>query len=178
MFINNHTRYLPLLFSAAVSSILRLWAFVTRDYKSPDLTYTTANSAIWSCVEGSIAIISACLPSLKPLLIAVRSTYRKLRTRTSPSSLDFPSSGSYSLRRMGFFLGDHQPKLLPNIHSETGSTKQGSSSYRRWRGWLTRSEASPPASTVRTGYWDVMSLFRIGHSERIAESKDQSEGQV
>ena len=59
-------------FSACVSSILRLWAFMTRDYSSPDLTWTTVNPSIWSCVEGNIAIISACLPSLRPILAFVR----------------------------------------------------------------------------------------------------------
>ena len=78
-----------------MSSILRLWAFVTRDYSSPDLTYTTANPAIWSCVEASIAITSACLPSLRPVFAAMGTTYSNLRTKQSNSF----SSGS---RRTGF----------------------------------------------------------------------------
>ena len=78
--------------SASVSSILRLWAFVTRDYSSPDLTYTTANPAIWSCVEASIAITSACLPSLRPVFAAMGTTYSNLRTK-------YPKSRSSSSRR-------------------------------------------------------------------------------
>ena len=159
-----------------MSSILRLWAFVTRDYKSPDLTYTTANPAIWSCVEASIAITSACLPSMKPFFTAVRSTYRKLRTKYSSSSLNSPSSGS-PYRRMGFLRG-RQPNLLPHVRLETKDVKQGSSSGKSWwRGFL-RPDTAPTASTVRTGYWDVMTLFRTGHSESVVQSKDQSEGRL
>lgn len=96
--ISNYALYLPILFcSAAVSSVLRLWAFVTRKYNSPDMTYTTANPAILYCVEASIAITSACLPSLKPFFIAVRSTYRTLIRQSSPS-LTSLSSGSPSQR--------------------------------------------------------------------------------
>ena len=71
--------------SASVSSALRLWAFMTRDYSSKDHTYTAADSAIWSCVEISIAITSACLPSLRPIVTTIEGGLSKLRSRYSKS---------------------------------------------------------------------------------------------
>ena len=69
-----------------MSSILRLWSFVTHDYSSPDVTYTTANIVIWSFAEVGLAITSACLPSLRPIVTASISKYIKLRTRYRASS--------------------------------------------------------------------------------------------
>ena len=65
---------------------------MTRDYMSLDLTYKTANPAIWSCVEASIAITSICLPSLWLIVAAIETTSSKLRTR-------YPKSRSSSSRR-------------------------------------------------------------------------------
>ena len=69
---------------------------MTRDYASPDLTYTTANPIIWSCVEASIAITSACLPSLRPVLTSIGATYSKLVSKQT----DYFSFGS---RGIGLF---------------------------------------------------------------------------
>ena len=69
--------------SASVSSIIRLWAFMTRDYASPDLTYTAAKPALWSCVEASLAISAACLPSSWPVFTAIGTTLAKLKTKLS-----------------------------------------------------------------------------------------------
>ena len=99
-----------------MSSILRLWAFVTRDYSSPDLTYTTTNPAIWSCVEVSIAITSACLPSLRPVFAAMGMTYSKLRTR-------YTKPHSFSSRRTG--SSRSQPKLAvggPQLREASADT--------------------------------------------------------
>ena len=75
-------------------------------------------------------------------------------------------------------LGHSMDTVLPHIRSETSNTKQGRSNGTRWwRGFL-QPETAGTASTFRTGYWDVMSLFHTGHSESIVQSKDRSEGQL
>ena len=78
---------------------------------------------------------------------------------------------------MGFLRG-RQPNLLPYIRFETKDAKQGSSSDKSWWREKRRPDTAPTASTVRTGYWDVMTLFRTGHSESVVQSKDQSEVQL
>ena len=67
--------------SACISSILPLRAFLTGDDTSKDLSWTIANSVVLSCVEGSLTIIAACLPSLRPILgcLRTRSVHPALR---------------------------------------------------------------------------------------------------
>ena len=75
---------------------------------------------------------------------------------------------------MGFLRG-RQPNLLPHMRFETKDASSGSKSW--WRGFL-RPDTAPTASTGRTGYWDVMTLFRTRRSESVVQPKDQSEGQL
>lgn len=51
-----------------IMSIVRLTTLISVDFKSPDLEYNFAYVGIWTCTEGNIAIVSACLPSLRPVL--------------------------------------------------------------------------------------------------------------
>ena len=61
---------------------------------------------------------------------------------------------------------------------ETSNAKQSRASGTRWWKALLQPETDRTASTTRTGYWEIMSLFRTGHSESVVQSKDSSEGQV
>ena len=66
---------------------------------------------------------------------------------------------------------------LPNdIRSETSNANQSRSIGTRWWKGLLQSEIAGTTSTTRTGYWDVMSLFRSGHTESVVQSKDHSAG--
>lgn len=51
-----------------IISIVRLTTLISVDLKSPDLDYNFAYVGIWTSTEGNIAIVSACLPSLRPVL--------------------------------------------------------------------------------------------------------------
>lgn len=73
-------------------------------------------------------------------------------------------------------LGLPTESILPHTRSETSNAKQSRSSGTRWWKALLQPETARTASTTRTGYWDVMSLFRTGHSESVVQSKDPSEG--
>lgn len=55
-----------IFYSVCVTSILRLTTI--HQLSITDSTYTNVDSAIWTSVECSVAVISACLPTLKPLL--------------------------------------------------------------------------------------------------------------
>ena len=73
-------------------------------------------------------------------------------------------------------LGLSTESVLPHTCSEPGNAKTSRPSGRRWWKRLPQAETAGTASTVRTGYWDVMSLFRTGHSESIIQSRGQTEG--
>lgn len=75
-------------------------------------------------------------------------------------------------------LGLSTESVLPHTRSETSNAKQSSSGGTRWWKAFRQPETTHTASTLRTGYWDVMSLFRTGQSESIIQSKDRSEGQL
>ncbi|KAI1429593.1 integral membrane protein [Xylaria sp. FL1777] len=54
-----------------IASILRLVAVVTQP-DNDDLSWNIINQSIWATVEANLAIISACLPTLRPLWILIR----------------------------------------------------------------------------------------------------------
>ena len=54
--------------SVCITSILRLKSLYTASV-SKDLTWDNVGAASWSAVELNVAIICACLPMLKPLLV-------------------------------------------------------------------------------------------------------------
>ncbi|KAL6721256.1 hypothetical protein ACLMJK_000358 [Lecanora helva] len=51
-----------------IISIVRLATLVQIDLKSPDLDYNFAMVGVWTITEGNMAIVSACLPSHRPIL--------------------------------------------------------------------------------------------------------------
>ncbi|CAD6580946.1 MAG: hypothetical protein ASARMPREDX12_000311 [Alectoria sarmentosa] len=54
-----------------IISIVRLTTIVHVDLKSPDLDFNFAYGGIWTTIESNIAIVSACLPSLRPILCLI-----------------------------------------------------------------------------------------------------------
>ncbi|KAH9908176.1 hypothetical protein F4778DRAFT_720642 [Xylariomycetidae sp. FL2044] len=54
-----------------IASILRLYAVLTQP-SNDDLSWNVVNQSIWATTEAGVAIISACLPTLRPLWIAIR----------------------------------------------------------------------------------------------------------
>lgn len=68
-------------------------------------------------------------------------------------------------------LGHSMDSVLP--HTVRHSRLIG----RRWWKGLKQPETARTASTVRTGYWDVLSMFRTRHTESFIQSKDPLESQ-
>ena len=64
--------------------------------------------------------------------------------------------------------GHSTGSISPHRHAETGSAAQRSSGLPWWKAIL-QPETARPTSTFRTGYWEVMSLFRTGHSESVIQ---------
>lgn len=77
-------------------------------------------------------------------------------------------------------LGLPTESVLPRPRSENSNAKQSRSSGTRWWKAILQPETASTASKTRTGYWDVMSLFRTGHTESIVQSQamDLPEGQL
>lgn len=72
-------------------------------------------------------------------------------------------------------LGLSAGSVVLRTRSEPRNAKQTKFSSRRWWRGLSQPETETAhiASTVRTGYWDIMTLFGTGHSESINQSKDR-----
>lgn len=66
-------------------------------------------------------------------------------------------------------LGLSTESSSPSTSSEASNAKQSNSGGKRW--WKVLLQPEHTASTVRTGYWEVMTLFRTGHSESVVQSK-------
>ncbi|KAL8726561.1 MAG: hypothetical protein Q9181_005998 [Wetmoreana brouardii] len=54
-----------------IISILRLVSLVDTDLNSPDLDWNFAFVGVWAATEGNMAIVCACLPSLRPILTMI-----------------------------------------------------------------------------------------------------------
>lgn len=75
-------------------------------------------------------------------------------------------------------LGLSTQSVLSHPLSVNSNAEGSRSNGTRWWKRLRQPETAHTASTFRTGYWDVMSLFRTGHSTSVIQSKDQSEAQL
>ena len=73
-------------------------------------------------------------------------------------------------------LGLSAESVILPIRSEPRNAKHTKFSRTRWWRGLPQpeTETAHTASTARTGYWDIMSLFRTEHSESVSQSKDRS----
>ncbi|KAI5926280.1 integral membrane protein [Camillea tinctor] len=67
-----------------VASIMRLVSVVTQG-TDEDITWNIVNQSIWATVEAYFAIISACLPTMRPAWVAVRAKHFT-SVSTEPSS--------------------------------------------------------------------------------------------
>ncbi|KAI1370590.1 hypothetical protein F4677DRAFT_465074 [Hypoxylon crocopeplum] len=66
-----------------IASIMRLVAVVTEGTDA-DITWNLVNQGIWAVVEADFAIISACLPTLRPIWIAIRPKHFATMPATQP----------------------------------------------------------------------------------------------
>lgn len=86
-------------------SILRIVTFDSANIT--DATYTSIDSATWSSVEQSVAIICACLPTLRPL-------FRQLYGGSQPNqSLDKSSGSDTNTHSTPIRLSEFEPQRDP-----------------------------------------------------------------
>ncbi|KAL9083354.1 MAG: hypothetical protein Q9165_008554 [Trypethelium subeluteriae] len=101
-----------------VVSIVRLVYFINVDLKSPDLDYNFAYGGVWTATEADMAVVCACLPSLRPILSLVLHG-----TPTANHYLHNPSGGQTNSNSKG----THGISLFKKSHdtssygSQTGS---------------------------------------------------------
>ena len=98
------------------------------------LTYrkTTGNYvpvSIWTAAEPSIAVVSACIPSLRPLFVRVvwGGTYRTKEPRTNSSYLSSWRSGAKEQRSEGSFNRLHE--VSTNNRPDTSSWRHNVAVY-------------------------------------------------
>ncbi|KAK9769640.1 putative Integral membrane protein [Seiridium cardinale] len=80
-----------------IASIMRLVAVAT-EKTDADMTWNLINQAIWAATEAGFAVISACLPTLRPVWLAIRP--RELISRMSKPSSEDPSASSRPSQRV------------------------------------------------------------------------------
>ncbi|GAB1202905.1 hypothetical protein APSETT445_001529 [Aspergillus pseudonomiae] len=79
--------------SVCIAGIVRL-VFLNRNTHSDDATWTVAPVFVWSCVEPSIGIVCACLPTLSPLF---RRWWSSMVTGKSGSASAKQTASGYNL---------------------------------------------------------------------------------
>ncbi|KAL9129396.1 MAG: hypothetical protein Q9175_007303 [Cornicularia normoerica] len=104
-----------------IISIVRLVALVQTDLTSPDLDWNLAFVGVWSATEGNMAIVCACLPSLRPIL--------SLITTGSPNQDHYLKNHSDKRYPSSFFAKKSQK--LANCGSK-GETTDESDSQRKF----------------------------------------------
>ncbi|KAI1370552.1 hypothetical protein F4677DRAFT_350367 [Hypoxylon crocopeplum] len=90
-----------------VASIVRIWAFA-EFIKAVDLTWAMAHVFLWSSIEPAVGILSACLPSLRPL-------YRRAKNKVSSNATKQGSSANWGTK------GSRAPNSYVRFGSHTES---------------------------------------------------------
>ncbi|KAK1982178.1 hypothetical protein LZ30DRAFT_749508 [Colletotrichum cereale] len=110
---------IPQILSVCVASVVRIW-YLDRFSKAQDLTWMMGPVFIWSAIEPSVAIVSACLPHLAPLRhLVCNSISSTQRSAQSGSDKVFGSSSqqgqgalfTYGGSRFNFDGGGRMVKL-------------------------------------------------------------------
>ncbi|EHK22634.1 uncharacterized protein TRIVIDRAFT_221904 [Trichoderma virens Gv29-8] len=78
-----------------VVSIVRLHYLVRGNLADPDITWSFVDIALWSVVEGNVAIFCACLPFLRPVLSKISFGFFSLSSLSSKKQQQ--SSGSLKM---------------------------------------------------------------------------------
>ncbi|KAJ4418763.1 hypothetical protein N0V82_005328 [Gnomoniopsis sp. IMI 355080] len=104
-----------------------------------DITYTFSDSNIWTMIEMSCAVISTCLPCLRPVVAKISSAFatmsREAGSRSERStrrirSMMFPNSGSAARRKSRTQTGTHTDQSgsltpLPTYKRRGGGEEAG-----------------------------------------------------
>ncbi|KAK1255860.1 hypothetical protein MKX07_008119 [Trichoderma sp. CBMAI-0711] len=85
-----------------IVSIVRFHYLLEGNLTSPDITWNFVNIALWSVLEGNLAIFCACLPFLRPLIIKLGCRNLSLSTATSKKQKQ-----SSTTPRMSLHPNDH-----------------------------------------------------------------------
>ncbi|KAJ5936157.1 integral membrane protein [Penicillium verhagenii] len=72
---------------------VRLWVMIRLTKQGPDITFNQAPVAMWTCLEGAVAIVGACLPNLRPLFrFSARGFWSQLRSSRASSKAHLNSN--------------------------------------------------------------------------------------
>ena len=99
-----------------VVSIYRLKKLLETDFASPDLTWTFTDIAMWSVVETNVALVSACLPSLRPILLVFSSSFGTVYQSQGAIERTFPDIEKWRSGRASSLPTDSEPKSLASAY--------------------------------------------------------------
>ncbi|OJZ90167.1 hypothetical protein ASPFODRAFT_202724 [Aspergillus luchuensis CBS 106.47] len=112
-----------------IASIMRLVSVMTQGTDA-DVSWNWVNQAIWANIEADLAIVSACLPTLRPVWVAVRRSLfgtQATNQSTDPSSwatpqkrVQAPSWATKILKSSSYDNEDTQPFSALDSHTEEG----------------------------------------------------------
>lgn len=112
------------LSSVCIAGVVRVHS-LTFMVKSPDLTWNMAQSFVWSCVEPCIGIVSACLPTLRPLL---RRCFPRWFTRSKRSAAtpNYTNDASLNFKSQNgeFYRLQDSTKFTPSRDDEVCLTNE------------------------------------------------------
>lgn len=100
-------------------SIVRL--VVISQFHGTDITYAYVSGSIWTAAEPSIAVVSACIPSLRPLFVRV--VWGGTHRPKPPLPETYPTSSWRSSTKIhpDWSFNRLENNSLPNIYSGNGS---------------------------------------------------------
>ncbi|PYH67482.1 uncharacterized protein BO88DRAFT_344157 [Aspergillus vadensis CBS 113365] len=112
-----------------IASIMRLVSVMTQGTDA-DVSWNWVNQAIWANIEADLAIVSACLPTLRPVWVAVRRSLigtQATNQSTDPSSWATPQKRAQAsswatkiLKSSSYDNEDTQPFSALDSHTEEG----------------------------------------------------------
>ncbi|KAJ0118417.1 hypothetical protein J7T55_009200 [Diaporthe amygdali] len=97
---------------------------------SPDFTYDVTYLIIWTTTEGSLMLISACIPTLHPVYDRIQDVFRRLLGRATPQDdlANFDQEVDQPQRRMGGFWTEKLDSIVRSISSWTTTTTTANTS--------------------------------------------------
>jgi hypothetical protein len=114
------------IYSACLISIIRIVSLRSLPYG--DFTYHLATLAIWGSVEVNLAIICACLMTLKPLIVRIFPRLLKSTYMETPRSLGYIDRGtgiSASASRGRGTRVKHESESLVELSNSRNDSEEG-----------------------------------------------------
>ncbi|KAI0199954.1 hypothetical protein F4808DRAFT_196829 [Astrocystis sublimbata] len=147
---------------------VRLMFILQVDATDVDITWTFTDAAIWTNVEGNLAIAGCCLPSIKPIIDMAWRGFSNTLTNSSMSK-----SHNQSTNGFGSKAGGMPSYLGSNLHSNVSKGDEELGAFRRLSEADSRtgSESAIPLTDMPKDKITVTHHVHI-HSSQLRDERD------